>query len=77
MLTELKDKKEFSRIQTLCDRCSRATGSGCLFFHLEDPDEGLRLVGAEAAWIKTRDSRAYKVVRCREFEAGRLPAIGG
>ncbi|MEW6572944.1 MAG: hypothetical protein AB1374_04865 [Bacillota bacterium] len=76
MLREIADKKEFSRIRVLCDRCQRATGSGCLYFALPDVEQGLRAVGAEAAWLETKYGGSYKVIRCREFSPGALPAIG-
>ncbi len=75
MLQEVLDKKEFTRIQTLCDRCRKATASGCLFLHLEDVGEGLKAVGASASYHETKYQRTFKVVKCREFEPGSLPAL--
>jgi len=72
MIEQMSDRKKFSAIKTLCDCCRRATGDRCLYLHLWDVEEGLQAAGADAVAHEMVSGRVFKVIRCRDFEAGGL-----
>ena len=73
MIEQMNDRREFAKIKTLCDRCSKATGDRCLYLHLRDVEEGLQAAGAAAVAYETRYGRVYRIVWCPGFEEGELP----